>query len=75
MSVKTDTASTDFAFFLLDLEHKYQVSLDEVLDVVARFGMNKGKIRGFFEVQSFLKKATGHAKDVNEGMVHNWFPF
>ncbi|MCW3087028.1 MAG: hypothetical protein JWQ78_414 [Sediminibacterium sp.] len=75
MREKTDTpASSDFALFLLGIEQKYQVALDEVLQAVSKFGFSKGKIQGYFEVQSFLKNKGLPAEKVNARMVNKWFP-
>ncbi|NCI48237.1 hypothetical protein [Sediminibacterium soli] len=75
MRKNTDAASSpDFALFLLGIEQKYKVPLNEVLDAVTRFGISRGKIQGYFEVQSYLKKKGLTTQQVNDGMVHRWFP-
>ncbi len=75
MKEKIDAAgSSDFAIFLLGIEQKYQVSLDEVLEAVAKFGFSKGKITGYFEVKSFLKNKGLPPEHANAGMVSRWFP-
>ena len=75
MKGKTDAAvSPDFAIFLLGIEQKYQVALDEVLKAVAKFGFSRGKIQGYFEVQSYLRNKGLVKENVNAGMVNRWFP-
>ena len=70
----TPSANPDFAMFLIGIEEKYQVAMTTVLQVAAKFGYNKGKIRGYFEVQSYLKKNNLPAENVNPQMVNRWFP-
>jgi hypothetical protein len=72
----TTTMSTnaDFAMFLIGLEQKYQVAMDTILQVAAQFGYNKGKIRGYFEVRSYLAKNNLPAEQINTQMVIKWFP-
>lgn len=67
------TASSEFAIFLLGLEQKYKTTLDEILDAVARFGYNKGKIRGYLEVQTYMKKNNLPVENAQQ-MVNRWFP-
>jgi hypothetical protein len=74
MKGQTDSPASDFAIFMLGLEQKYNVSLDEVLEAVSKFGFSRGKIQGFFEVQSYLKNKGLVQENVNAGMVHKWFP-
>jgi hypothetical protein len=70
----TQTNTTDFAMFLISLEQKYQVAMDTILQVAAKFGYNKGKIRGYFEVRSYLKKNNLPLETINTQMVNRWFP-
>ncbi|MBV9987454.1 MAG: hypothetical protein JO301_07235 [Chitinophagaceae bacterium] len=75
MTKKTDSvASPDFAIFVLGLEQKYGVTLDEILEAVARFGYNRGKVQSYFEVQSYLKKNNLPLESVGSSMVNHWFP-
>jgi hypothetical protein len=75
MKEKTDAAlSPDFAIFLLGIEQKYNVALEEVLKAVAKFGFSKGRIQGYFEVRSYLRNKGLWKEDVNAGMVNRWFP-
>ena len=67
-------ATPDFAIFILGLEQRYQVSLEEILNAAAKFGYNKGKIRGYFEVRSFLKNKQQPVESLNASMVNRWFP-
>jgi hypothetical protein len=67
-------AETGFAIFLLGIEQKYHVPLEEVLEAVSKFGFSKGKIQGYFEVQSYLKNKGLPPQNVNAAMVHKWFP-
>jgi hypothetical protein len=74
MRKKTDSvASPDFAIFVLGLEQKYGASLNEILDAVARFGYSRGKVQGYFEVQSYLKKNNLPVESAGN-MVNRWFP-
>jgi hypothetical protein len=70
----TPATNPDFAMFLIGLEQKYQVAMDTILRVAAKFGYNKGKIRGYFEVQSYLKNKNIPAEHINTQMVNRWFP-
>lgn len=74
MEEKKDVAMADFAMFLLGIEQKYKVALDEVLQAVGKFGFSKGKILGYFEVRRFLAGKGLPPEQVNAGMVNRWFP-
>lgn len=75
MNGKTDSlVAPDFAIFMLGLEQKYHVSLDDVLEAVSKFGFSKSKIQGYFEVQLYLKNKGLQQENVNAGMIHRWFP-
>jgi hypothetical protein len=64
----------DFAMFLIGLEQKYQVAMDTILQVATKLGYNKGKIRGYFELQSFLKNKNIPTDQLNTQMLNKWFP-